>query len=184
MSTQSKRKGPRDTWRHRILMIAIFAMLGSLMFCSKVIMEVLPNIHLLGMFVMVLTLTFRWRALIPIYIYVFLDGLHLGFSVWWVPYLYIWTILWAITMILPKKMPKWLCYVVYPVVCSLHGFGFGILYAPAYSLFFNLDFPETLAWISTGVVFDVTHGISNFAVGLLIVPFSDLLKRLAKRSNI
>lgn len=184
MSTQSKRKGPRDTWRHRILMIAIFAMLGSLMFCSKVIMEALPNIHLLGMFVMVLTLTFRWRALIPIYIYVFLDGLHLGFSVWWVPYLYIWTVLWAITMILPKKMPKWLGCVVYPVVCSLHGFSFGILYAPAHALFFELNFQEILLWISSGIAFDITHGISNFAVGLLIVPFSDLLKRLAKRSNI
>ena len=164
--------------------MSIFAMLGSLMFCSKVIMEALPNIHLLGMFVMVLTLTFRWRALIPIYIYVFLDGLHLGFSVWWLPYLYIWAVLWAITMILPKKMPRRLSCVVYPVVCSLHGFAFGILYAPAHALFFGLDFTETLAWISTGFVFDITHGISNFAVGLLIVPLSELLSKLAKKQNI
>ena len=164
-------------------MIAIFAMLGTLMFCSKVIMSALPNIHLLGMMVMVLTLTFRWRALIPIYIYVFLDGLYLGFSPWWVPYLYIWTILWAITMILPKKMPKWLCCVIYPIVCSLHGFAFGILYAPAHALFFGLNFQELLMWISAGVAFDITHGISNFIVGFLIVPFSELMKKLARKSN-
>ena len=66
------------------------------MFCSKVIMEALPNIHLLGMLTMVYTLTFRWKALIPIYIYVFLNGLYAGFNVWWVPYLYIWTVLWAV----------------------------------------------------------------------------------------
>lgn len=159
-------------------------MFGSLMFCSRVIMAALPNIHLLGMFTMVLTLTFRWRALIPIYIYVFLDGLFLGFSPWWVPYLYIWTILWAVTMLLPKKMPKWLCCAVYPVVCSLHGFLFGILYAPAYSLFFGLNFSETLIWLSTGVVFDVMHGIGDFVAGLLIAPFSDLLRKLSKRANI
>ena len=164
--------------------MAIFAMLGSLMFCSKVIMEALPNIHLLGMLTMVLTLTFGIRALIPIYIYVFLNGLYAGFNVWWIPYLYIWTILWAITMILPKKMPKWLCYAIYPVICSLHGFAFGILYAPAQALFFGLDFKETVAWISTGAVFDIIHGVSNFAVGFLIVPFTALLKKLCRKYNV
>lgn len=183
MYTQNN-KGPRDIWRRRILEMSIFSMLGALMLCSKVIMEALPNIHLLGMFTMVLTLVFRWRALIPIYIYVFLNGLFAGFNIWWLPYLYIWTILWAITMILPKRMPKWLSYAVYPVVCSSHGFLFGILYAPAQSMFFGLDFPETIAWISTGAVFDTIHGISNFAAGLLIVPFSSLLKRLCRKYNI
>ena len=165
-------------------MMALFAMFGALMACSRVIMAVLPNIHLLGMLTMVLTLTFGCRALIPIYIYVLLDGLFLGFNVWWIPYLYIWTVLWAITMILPKKMPKWLSCVVYPVVCSLHGFAFGLLYAPAYALFFNLNFSETLIWLGAGVVFDITHGISNFAVGLLIVPFTELLRKLTKKYKI
>lgn len=174
----------RDRWRRIVLQIVIFAMLGALMFCSKKIMEVLPNIHLLGMFTMVLTLTFREKALIPIYIYVFLDGLFGGFSIWWYPYLYIWAILWAITMILPKKMPRWLKLAVYPTICALHGFAFGILYAPAQALFFNLNFEQTLAWIATGAVFDVVHGISNFLVGLLIVPFCELLQKLSKRQGL
>ena len=184
LSTQSNRKGPRDVWRRLILQMCIFSMLGALMFCSKVIMEVLPNIHLLGMFTMVFTLTFRWKALIPLYIYVFLNGLYAGFNVWWIPYLYIWTILWAITMLLPKRMPKWLCLVVYPIVCSLHGFAFGILYAPAEALFFGLNFQETIAWIASGVVFDTIHGISNFIVGFLIVPFADLLRKLSRKQGI
>ena len=182
MSKKSKR--PPDRWKKTVFYICIFAMMGALMFGSKKIMEVLPNIHLLGMFVMVLTLTFRWKALIPIYIYVLLDGLSLGFSPFWVPYLYIWTILWAITMLLPKRMPRWMRLAIYPIVCSLHGFAFGILYAPAEALFFGLNFQETIAWISSGVVFDTTHGISNFIVGFLIVPFSELLMKLAKKSNI
>ena len=173
-----------DRWRKRILRMAIFAMLGALMVCTKVIMSALPNIHLLGMLIMVLTLTFRWRALIPIYIYVFLDGLYFGFNVWWVPYLYVWTVLWAVTMLLPKKMPRWLCFVVYPVVCSLHGFAFGILYAPAQALFFNLNFEETIAWIATGALFDVLHGVSNFVVGFLILPFTGLMQKLARKQNI
>lgn len=163
--------------------MTIFAMLATLMFCSKVIMEVLPNIHLLGMLTMVYTLVFRAKALIPIYIYVVLNGVYAGFNVWWIPYLYIWTILWGVTMLLPKKMPKKVACVIYPVFCSLHGFLFGILYAPAQALFFKLDFAETIAWISTGAVFDVIHGISNFAVGLLIVPFTELLRKLARKNK-
>ena len=85
----------------------LFAALGTLMFVSKLIMEVLPNIHLLGMFTMAYTVVFRKKALIPIYVNVMLTGIYLGFSPWWVPYLYVWTVLWGITMLIPKSIsPK------------------------------------------------------------------------------
>ena len=160
--------------------MVIFAMLGTLMFCSKIIMEALPNIHLLGMFVMTYTVAFRHRALVPIYIFVALTGLYAGFSFWWVPYLYIWTVLWALTMLLPRRMPRGLKCIIYPLLCSLHGFAFGALYAPAQALMFGLNFQQTLAWIGAGLAFDVLHGVGNFFTGLLIVPFGELLCRLKR----
>ncbi|MBE6578081.1 MAG: hypothetical protein E7653_08115 [Ruminococcaceae bacterium] len=156
-------------------------MLGTLMFCSKIVMEALPNIHLLGMLTMVYTIAFRVKALIPIYVYVFLNGLFGGFNLWWMPYLYIWTVLWGITMLLPRKMPKAVACVIYPIVCCLHGLAFGILYAPAQALMFGLNFNQTLAWIAAGFPFDIIHGIGNLVVGLLIVPLSEVLKKLAKK---
>ena len=78
-------------------------------------------------------------------------------------------------------MPKWLCYIVYPAVCAIHGFLFGILYAPAEALMFGLNFEQAIAWILSGVVFDVTHGISNIFMGLLIYPLSELLKKLSRQ---
>ena len=158
-------------------------MLGALMFSSKVIMEVLPNIHLLGMFVVSFTLVFRVKALIPIYVNVFLIGLYGGFNVWWIPYLYIWTILWAAAMLIPRKAPTWLLCIICPAVCSLHGFLYGILYAPAQAIFFDLNFEEMLAWIASGVVFDVLHGVGNFVAGFLIVPLYLLMKKLLKKSG-
>lgn len=160
--------------------MCVFSMLGALMFCSKIIMEALPNIHLLGMFVITFTLVFRVKALIPIYVYVILNGLYAGFNLWWMPYLYIWTILWAITMILPKKMPRWLCSIVYPAVCALHGLAYGTLYAPAQALMFHLNFEQTIAWIIAGFPFDLIHCIGNLFTGLLVLPLSELLKRLSK----
>lgn len=164
--------------------LCIFAMLGALMFASKLIMEVLPNIHILGMLIMVYTITFRTKALIPMYVWIMLNGLFAGFATWWIPYLYIWAILWGVTMLLPKKMPKTVAMVVYPVVCSLHGMFFGVLYAPAQALLFGLDFEGMLAWIAAGFVFDITHAIGNFAAGLLILPMSQVMLRLKRASGI
>ena len=158
--------------------LVVFSMLGTLMFCSKIAMEFLPNIHLLGMLTMVYTVAFRKKALIPIYIYVFLNGVYGGFSLWWVPYLYIWTILWAVTMLLPRNMPKKIACFVYPVVCGLHGLAFGTLYAPLQALMFGLDFNEMIAWIIAGLPFDVIQAVSNFVLGMLILPFSKLLTKL------
>ena len=66
--------------------LTIFAMLGALMYCSKIIMEALPNVHLLGMFTMAYTVALRKKALVPIYVYVMLNGVFAGFSMWWIPY--------------------------------------------------------------------------------------------------
>ena len=148
------------------------------MFASKLIMEVLPNIHILGLLIVVYTIAFRVKALIPMYIWIILNGLFAGFAAWWIPYLYIWAVLWGITMLLPKKMPRKVATVVYPLVCCLHGLFFGVLYAPAWAIMDGLDFNGMLVWIARGFVSDITHAIGNFAAGLLILPMSDLLLKL------
>lgn len=168
----------KKTTRLSLQEMMIFAMLGTLMFCSKLIMEFLPNIHLLGMFTMVFTIVFRKKALLPIGIYVMLTGLYAGFSPWWVPHLYLWTVLWGITMLLPQRMPKAVAAVVYPAVCGLHGLAYGTLYAPAQALLFGLNFKQMLAWIVAGLPWDTIHCVGNVAAGLLILPLSALLRRL------
>lgn len=167
--------------RLTVFELVLMPILGVLMFVSKLLMEFLPNIHLLGMFIMVFTLVFRVKALIPIYTYVFLVGIYGGFAPWWFANLYTWTALWAVAMILPKKMPPWLASIVYPAVCALHGLCYGTLCAPAQALFFGLNWEGTLAWIVSGLPFDAIHGVGNLVTGLLIAPFVTLLTRLKSR---
>jgi len=154
---------------------------GTLMFCSKEILAFLPNIHLLGLLIMVTTILFRFKALISIYIFVFLEGFIYGFATWWVPYLYIWTILWAVTMLLPQRLPNKVKAIIYPIVCSLSGFTFGALYAPSQALLFGLDFNGMIAWIIAGLPYDIIHGISNFLVGFLILPITIILDKILKK---
>ncbi len=160
--------------------IAIFSMLGALMYTSKLIMEFAPNIHLLGVFTIAFTVVYRKKALYPIYVYVILTGILNGFAAWWVPYLYLWTVLWGAVMLLPKKMPKRWCPIVYMLVCAAHGFLFGTLYAPAQAILYGLSFQGMIAWIIAGLPWDCIHGISNFFCGILIVPLISILKLAEK----
>lgn len=160
--------------------IAIFGMLGALMYASKIAMDFLPNIHLLAVFTIAMTRVYRKKALYPIYLFVMLLGLFNGFNLWWVPHTYLWTLLWGVTMLLPRTLPKKWAPLIYMILCALHGFLYGTLYAPFQALMMGLDFKGTLAWIAAGIPFDITHGISNFAVGALIVPFILLLGKLQK----
>lgn len=155
--------------------IAIFGMLGALMYASKVIMEVIPNVHFLGTFIVAMTVVYRKKALYPIYIFVFLTGLLNGFGTWWIPYLYIWTILWGVTMLLPKNMSRKKAVIIYCIVCSLHGFLYGTLYAPFQAIMYNLNFEGTIAWIVAGLPYDAIHGVGNLLCGILIVPLAELL---------
>ena len=160
----------------KIREMAVFAMLGAIMCASKIAMEAFPNIHLVGVFVIALTVVYRAKALYPIYVFVFLFGLYYGFSLWWIPYLYVWTALWGATMLLPEQLPEKFRPLIYMLVCAAHGFLYGVLYAPSQALLYGLNFQGTLAWIAAGLPFDAVHGLSNFFCGALIVPLISLLR--------
>ena len=161
--------------------IAVFGMLGAVMYASKMLMELLPNVHLLGVFVVAFTVVYRQKALYPLYTYVFLNGIFSGFATWWLPYLYVWAVLWGMVMLLPKKMPRKAEPLVYMAVCAAHGFLFGTLYAPAQAILFGLSFQGMVAWIIAGLPWDFIHGVSNFFCGILVMPLIYAL-RLAERN--
>lgn len=163
--------------------MAVFAMLGALMYASKMIMEVAPNVHLLGVFTIAFTVVYRKKALYPIYTYVLLNGIFCGFATWWIPYLYLWTLLWGAAMLLPERIPLKIKPLVYMLLCAAHGFLFGTLYAPAQALLYGLSFRGMIAWIVAGLPWDVVHGVSNFFCGILILPVVKILTLLENKST-
>lgn len=159
---------------------AVFGMLGAVMYASKVLMETLPNVHLLGAFTIAFTLQYGKKALYPIYVFVLLLGLMNGFPTWWLPHLYLWTVLWGVTMLLPRRFRE--KPLVCMVLCAAHGFLYGTLYAPAQVLLFGLDLSGMIAWIIAGLPWDAVHGVSNFFMGALVAPMVSAL-RTAERSR-
>lgn len=161
--------------------MVLFSCFGTLMFASKIFMEFLPNVHPIAMFIVLFTVVYRVQALIPIYVFVFITGIYAGFALWWIPYLYIWTVLWAMAMFIPKKIKPQNLIIVCPIICGLHGIAYGALYAPAQAIMFGYDFQKLLVWIAMGFFpWDVIHAIGNVAMGLLVYPLSKVLRRLDK----
>ena len=163
--------------------MTVFAMLGTLLFCSKLLMEWAPNIHFVALFIIVFTRVYRAKALIPIYLFVLLTGVYGGFNVWWVPYLYIWLPIWGATMLLPRKLPNWLFALLCVLLGGIHGMAYGTLYAPAQALFFKMDFTTTLLWIAQGLPFDLLHATGNMAACTLAFPLSLLLQKLEDKAR-
>lgn len=170
----------RDKKYKKLVDIIVFTMLGVIMLLSKLLMEALPNFHLLGTLIVSYTIVYRKDALKPIYIFVLLSGLVYGFGIWWIPYLYIWTVLWGAVMLLPKNMKPKIAVPVYMAVSGLHGLLYGTLYAPAQALLFGYDFKTTIAWIVAGLPWDAIHCVGNVVLGILILPIAKALRKFHK----
>lgn len=162
--------------------IVVLSLLASLMVSSDLIMDFLPNVHIVGVLVVCATVVYRVYALMPIYVYVLLQGVIGGFSAWWFGYLYIWAVLWGAVMLIPKMLPLKIKTVLYIAVCALHGYLFSVLYAPCQALFFGYDLNQTIAWVISGFVYaDWIHGTANLVLGTaLIPPITKILKNTDK----
>lgn len=158
--------------------LAVFSVLGAFMYISKMIMEFLPNVHLLATLTIAFTLVWRQKALYPITVFILLTGLFSGFAMWWVPYLYIWYVLWGGAMLLPNFKNRAIASAVYMALAAAHGFLYGVLYAPWQAFWMGLDFDAVVAWIVAGLPFDLIHGVSNLLCGALIIPIAAALKRI------
>ena len=158
--------------------MVLFAFFGALMFTSKQLLEFLPNVHMLGMFTMLFAIVYRGKGIIPVIVFILLEGAYTGFGIWWIPYWYLWPILFLVALALPRKMPPKVAIPVYMIVCTLHGLCYGTLYAPFQAIAFGLSFKGTLAWIAAGFPWDCVHAAGNFCMGALIYPLSRLLIKL------
>ena len=158
----------------------VFALFGAMMYISAQI-DIIPNVHPLALFIVVLTVVYRFKALIPIYLYVFLEGLMGGFNVWWLPYLYIWTVLWLLVMFIPRRINEAVAGVLLVVVAVLHGLSFGILYMPVQCyVFFKGNWDLAWIWLLNGAAFDTLHAVGNLTATLFAIPMIRLLCKLNK----
>ena len=166
----------RNKVKLTILETVLFGVLGALTFALQVVMGPLPNIEPVSLLVMLFAVTFGWKSLYAVYTFVVMEILFYGISLWNVYYLYVWTIL-ALVAILMKKQ-------THPLAWALISGVFGLLFGALCALVdvFIGGFHYAVAkWIS-GIPFDLLHCGGNFVIALvLFVPMRTLLDKLYKR---
>ena len=83
--------------------MVLFGVLGALTFAAKYVMSFLPNIEPVSLCVMLFAVVFGKKWVYPVYLYVAMEILFYGISLWNINYLYIWTVL-AVAAYLLRQM--------------------------------------------------------------------------------
>ena len=164
--------------------IAVFAMLGACLEAAKWALNAVPNVELVTPLIAAYTLVYRARALIPVYIFVFYEGLTWAgfFTPWFVMYLYVWFVLWAAILLISHHSRERTNIFLLMLVCGLFGLAFGTLCAPVQAIAYGLPFRRIWAWIVAGLSFDAVHAVSNVATAVLILPVARTLAFLEQKN--
>lgn len=153
--------------------IATMGALSAILVVGQLCMSFLPNIEPVTTLIILYTLTYKKQAFPIIYTFVLLEGVIFGFGIWWVSYLYIWSILTFVVLALGKMDSA----VLWAVVSGFFGLMFGALCAVPYLISGGLY--AAFAFWSNGILFDILHCAGNFVLTLVLYrPLLRLLKRL------
>lgn len=156
--------------------MVLFGMLAALTFALQVVMSPLPNIEPVSLLIMLFAVTFGWKCLYVVYIFVVMEILYFGFSTWNVYYFYIWTVLAVVAICLRKTQNP----IIWALVSAVFGLLFGALCGVADAFIGGIGYAAA-KWV-TGIPFDVTHCVGNFVIAIVLFqPLRTLLQKLYAR---
>ncbi len=143
--------------------LVIMAMLTGVIFAAQVAMAALPNIEIVTLLVILYTQLYRKKVFFIIYAFIGLEGLFYGFGLWWLNYLYIWTLLTLLVLLLGKKQRS---PVFWSILAGAYGLCFGMLCAIPYFIAGGIG--GGLAYWVAGIPYDIMHCAGNTILCLLL----------------
>ena len=162
--------------KSRLISLCLMAMMGTLLVVSKEALAFLPNVELVSLLTILFTLVFGKRAVGALAVFLLLEGVLYGFGTWWVMYLYIWPLLALLTWLFRWMTHAW----QWAIFSGLYGLAFGTLCSLFYLPVGGLKM--VIAWIISGLTFDLVHAGGNFLLALLLYhPLRKALDQLEKR---
>lgn len=142
--------------------LILMGMLTGILFMGQVFLAFLPNVEIVTFLILLYTLIFGRKVFIMIYTFVLLEGIFYGFGLWWINYLYVWSVL-AVVVLLFKKQRSPLFW---SLVTGFFGLCFGALCALPY--FFIGGPAAAFSYWITGIPYDIPHCIGNVILCLFL----------------
>jgi len=153
--------------------IALIGMMIATMEAAKNALAFLPNVELVSLLFILYTLSFGWRVLFVVPVFILLEGTIYGFGLWWLMYLYAWPLLVFVTWLFRRQESVWF----WSILSGIFGLCFGALCSiPIF--FISGPAAGFASWVA-GIPFDLVHGTANFVLCLILfVPLRKVLRRV------
>lgn len=143
--------------------LVVMAMLAGIIFAAQVAMASLPNIEIVTLLVILYTLLYGKKVFFIIYAFIGLEGLFYGFGIWWLNYLYIWTMLALLVLLLGRRQHSPLFWAI---ISGAYGLCYGMLCAIPYFIVGGIG--SGMAYWIAGIPYDVLHCGGNAVICLLL----------------
>ena len=153
-------------------MVALSGILGAILLVGQIALAPLPNIEIVSVLVVLFTLVLGKYVAYTLSVFILLEVLVYGFGLWWFSYLYIWTILAIITFFFRKMESR----LGWALICGFYGLLFGTL--TSFPTFVLSGFAVGVAYILSGIPFDLIHAVANFLLAFLLLP---VLRKLLEK---
>lgn len=160
-----------------IIDLTIIAAMAAILEVAKISLSFLPNIELVSLLLILFTLEFGIKRVLPAcMIFILVESLIWGVGLWTVQYIYVWPILILLTDRLKKIHQKW----VYVVLSAAYGLLFGLLCS---LVMFLIGSPTAaFAWWIAGIPYDLLHCAGNFVTAMLLfTPLSTAVHKISVR---
>lgn len=165
----------KDSAKIKVRDYAILAVCAAVLLVVQVGLAFLPNIELVSLLIMIYAKSFGKKVFWIIHVFVFLEGIIYGFGIWWINYLYVWSILAGVVLLLKKQESIW----IWALVAGFFGLLFGAFCAIPY--FFAGGIGAGFAYWVSGIPYDILHCIGNIVVCIALYrPISRILPKLYK----
>lgn len=102
------------------------AFLAALLYVSKAVLEFLPNVELVSLFIILYTLVFGKETLLAVLVFNLFEVIQWGFGLWTISYLYTWPLLCLLTL----GVKRWFHeeFILWAIFSGCFGLVFGALF--------------------------------------------------------
>lgn len=173
-------KGPKI----KVHDIALTGVMAAVLVVCKEALGALPNIELVSFWIIMFTLSFGWRILFVVPVFVLIEGCLYGMGLWFLMYLYVWPLLAWIAYLSRRQESVWF----WSILSAFFGLFFGFLCAIPYGIIGAVDngiragLYAGFTWWVAGIRWDVLHCIGNFVLMLaLYSPVRQAMGRITAR---
>lgn len=156
--------------------LVVMGVLTAIVFVGQVAFGFLPNIEVVTLLFIIYTLVFGKKVFFMIYAFALLEGFFYGFGMWWINYMYVWSLQALVTMLFRKQHSA----IFWSILSGFYGITFGALCAIPY--FFVGGPSAAFAYWVSGIAYDIPHCIGNVVLCLILYkPLRYVVERSLQR---